>query len=671
MAARSHQTTTPRVVPSRIVVEGVMPIVDGGRHPVKRVVGEPVVVDAVAYADGHDRMLAAIAHQPPGQRSWTLVPMVPTNPGLDRWQGRFTPTATGVHRFRVAAWIDELGSWLDGTVRKLDDGQEVTSEAAAGAALLEAAAAARAGKPERAVLTKAAAALRAGDTSWLSTPTDVLRAYRAGLGLGDATKSKPTVDVSVEPERALFNTWYELFPRSWSPTPGEHGTFADVQAELGYVADMGFDVLYLPPIHPIGAAFRKGPGNTPDAGPGDPGSPWAIGDATGGHTAIHKELGAAEDVGRLVRAARTEGLEVALDIAFQCSPDHPWVTEHPEWFRHRPDGSIQYAENPPKKYQDIYPFDFEGAAWESLWSALLDVFMHWARLGVTIFRVDNPHTKPFGFWEWVIAEVRTRYPDAVFLAEAFTRPAVMHRLAMVGFTLSYSYFPWRQSKAELIEYFTELSTPPGVDYFRPSCWPNTPDILAEQLWGAPREQFASRYFLAATLSPSIGIYGPAFELADNADARNGKEEYADSEKYEIRTWDRDDPDSLQELIAELNRIRYGQRALHTLRTLTFHGTDNEALLAYSKTPHAGSSVDPSRPQDASLLIVANLDAQWNQGGFVDVDLVALGLDPDRAYRVTDLLSEHAFEWAGPRNYVELRPGDQPGHIFRVEQEPTT
>jgi starch synthase (maltosyl-transferring) len=669
MASRARPSAPTRAVPSRIVIERVTPCVDDGRWPAKRVVGEPVSVGALVLADGHDRIYCAVAHQPPGQRGWTLEPMVSTNPGLDEWQAELVPAAVGGHRFRVVAWIDELATWIDGTIRKLEDDQDVSGERQAGAALLDELAAA-APKPDIPILIDAADQLRAGKTGWLTAPSAVLDASHRSLRLGEARKSKPTLEIAVVAERVLFNTWYELFPRSWSTRgDGVHGTFADVEAQLSYVADMGFDVLYLPPVHPIGTSFRKGADNATVAGPADPGSPWAIGDGTGGHTAIHAELGTRADFVHLVRAARAEGIEVALDIAFQCSPDHPWVTEHPEWFRHRPDGSIQYAENPPKKYQDIYPFDFEGRAWEALWEALLDVFLHWARLGVTIFRVDNPHTKPFAFWEWVIAEVRTRYPDAMFLAEAFTRPAVMHRLAMIGFDLSYSYFPWRQSRQELVDYFTELTSPPGSDYFRPSCWPNTPDILTEQLWGAPSEAFALRYFLAATLSPSIGIYGPAFELGDNHDAGNGKEEYARSEKYQLRAWDLHDPASGRETIAEINRHRFGQRALHTLRTLRFHGVDNGSLIAYSKTTHDGPCTDPALPSAQSVLVVANLDPCWTQGGFVDLDLAALGIDPDRGYRLHDLLADRTFEWVGPRNYVELDPADQPGHLFRVEQDP--
>lgn len=682
---RSATTRSPVVSrPSfgRVIIEGVTPCIDGGGHPIKRVVGEPVRVSATIFADGHERLWCVVAHQGRGQRGWSYVPMTQTDAGLDQWEATFVPTRIGLHRYRVLAWIDDLASWASGTQPKLEDGQDVSSELLEGAELLDRLAL-QAPKQHRATLTEAARALRDGEHRLVAEiaaaagadpgqaapgeAAPVLGAARDSLRPVAAVVSRPTLEARVEHERALFNTWYELFPRSWSRVAGQHGTLADVETQLSYVADMGFDVLYLPPIHPIGTTFRKGRDNGPEAGPGDPGSPWAIGSVKGGHTEIHDELGTIDDFRLLVDAARQNDLQVALDIAVQCSPEHPWVSEHPEWFKHRPDGTIQYAENPPKRYQDIYPLDLVCDEWAALWDALLDVFLFWAREGVSIFRVDNPHTKPFAFWEWVIGEVRTRYPDAIFLSEAFTRPAVMHRLAMIGFTLSYSYFPWRQSKQELTDYFTELCSPPGVDYLRPSCWPNTPDILTTQMWDAPRELFALRYFLAATLSPSIGIYGPAYELCENRDAGNGKEEYASSEKYEIRSWDRSDPATIRDLIGELNRCRFDQLALHTLRTLRFHEIENDALIAYSKTPHSGPSVDPSRPHAATVLVVANLDPSWAQGGFVDLDLHELGVDPSRPFVVHDLIVDRSFDWSGPRNYVELDPSQQPGHVLRVTQ----
>ena len=656
--------------PSRLVITELAPVVDGGRHPVKRVVGEPVSVGVTVFADGHDEIRCIVAHKPPGARTWLTAVAVPTEPGLDRWGATFVPTAEGVHRYRVLAWIDEWGSWCHGTQRKLDAGVAVDSELLEGATLLERAAT-KLPKKSRPLLAEAAALLRAGDTTPM---TDVgspdrpsaTELFHRSLESADATTSK-TIEVLVERERALFNAWYELFPRSWSPTPGAHGTLADVEAQLAYVADMGFDIVYLPPVHPIGLAFRKGPDNAETAGPDDPGSPWAIGAESGGHAAVHPALGTVEDLRSLAEAAAANGIELALDFALQCSPDHPWVTEHPGWFRHRPDGTIQYAENPPKKYQDIYPLDFVCDDWEALWAACLDLVLFWASQGISVFRVDNPHTKPFAFWEWLIDEVRLRHPETLFLSEAFTRPAIMHRLAEVGFTMSYSYFPWRVGADELRSYFTELSTPPSVDRFRPSAWPTTPDILPWHLMDAPREVFAARALLAATLSPSYGIYGPSFELGENRPAGNGKEEFARSEKYEVRAWDRSDPESLRGLLTDLNRIRIENRALHTLRTLHFHGCDNGNLLCFSKTGHAGPSVDPGARGDATIVVVANVEGRSVQAGTVDLDLGALGVDPAREYQVHDLLTDLTFTWHGARNYVELHPDVQPGHVLRVTQ----
>ena len=428
--------------------------------------------------------------------------------------------------------------------------------------------------------------------------------------------------------------------------------------------------MYLPPVHPIGTSFRKGPNNA-DAGraAATPAARGPSARAEGGHTAVHPELGTLADFDALVAAARAREIDVALDLAFQCSPDHPWVREHPEWFRHRPDGTIQYAENPPKRYQDIYPLDFASSDWRGLWDALLEVTLFWCEHGVRTFRVDNPHTKPFAFWEWLIAEVPTRHPGTIFLSEAFTRPAPMHRLAQIGFTQSYTYFPWRTSRDELVEYFTELSTPPSVDELRPNVWPNTPDILPWHLQHAPLSAFAVRLVLAATLSPSYGIYGPAFELGDNEPAGNGKEEYLDSEKYQIRRWDLDRPLNLRPLIAEINAIRRDHLAFHTLRTLRFHGCDNDALVCFSKTPHAGPGVDPTQPSAATMLVVVNLDPHRPESGTLDLDTGALGLDPARSYTVEDLLGGRTFTWQGSRPWVELDPARHPAHVLRVSQAP--
>ena len=664
--------------PNRIVVTEVAPTVGGGRYPVKRVVGEPVDVEATVVADGHDELWVVVSHQAPGAKGWVDVPLEAVNPGLDRWGGRFVPEARGTHRFKVLAWIDHYASLAHGTMRKVAADQDVTSELLQAAAMLEADAAG-APRQEAELLAEAAARLRAGDTIDLTdtgapgrpSATDL---HRRRLRRADAASSA-VVEVLVERERAAFSAWYELFPRSTvqgggavGAPAGRHGTLRDVIERLDYVGDLGFDVLYLPPIHPIGRSFRKGPNNSTEAGPDDPGSPWAIGAPEGGHTSVHPELGTVDDVRALAAAARENGMELALDLAFQCSPDHPWVTEHPEWFRHRPDGTIQYAENPPKKYQDIYPLDFESPAWLELWEALLDVVEFWMDQGVTVFRVDNPHTKPFAFWEWLIERVHRRDPDVIFLAEAFTRPEVMHQLARVGFTQSYTYFTWRVAKPELIEYATEVSTSPSADEFRPNFWPTTPDILPWHLQEAPLEAFAVRHLLAATLAASYGIYGPGFELGDNRPAGNGKEEYLDSEKYEIRHWDLSGP-SLRDQIARVNRIRNQQLALHTTRTLRIHGSGNDQILAYSKTTHDGPDPDPSAPHRNPVLCVVNLDPSTVQTDVLDLDLVALGVDPARPYQVHDLLTDQSWTWHGHHPYVELHPSEQPGHVLRVSQLP--
>jgi len=669
--------------PNRIVIDAVAPQVDGGRFPVKRVEGEPVTAGATVFADGHDALHVVLSHQPPGAKSWIDVPMHEVNAGLDRWEGTFTPMERGTHRFKVLAWVDHFASWVDGTLRKLAAGVSVDSELLAGAALLEEAADG-APRSDAGPLLAAAERLRAGETVDLTDPggTDrpsAQQLYHRSLRRPKASRG-PVVDVLVERERAQFSAWYELFPRSTFVGGGRttdratdddltHGTLRDVEARLDLVAEMGFDILYLPPIHPIGRSFRKGPNNAETAGPDDVGSPWAIGATEGGHTAVHPDLGTVEDLRSLVGSAREMGIEVALDLAFQCSPDHPWVTEHPQWFKHRPDGTIQYAENPPKKYQDIYPLDFESEHWRDLWEALLDVGRFWMGHGVRVFRVDNPHTKPFAFWEWFIAELRAEEPDVIFLSEAFTRPEVMHRLTRCGFTQSYTYFTWRVSKAELVEYATEVSTSPGADRFRANFWPNTPDILPWHLHGARREVFALRHLLAATLSASYGVYGPAFELCDNHAAGNGKEEYLDSEKYQLRRWDLDDPISLRDQLAAVNRIRRSQLALHTTRTLRFHGITNDLLIAYSKTAHDGPDPDPARPHRNPVLTVVNLDPSGSQAGILELDLAALGVDPTRPYSAHDLLTDRYYEWHGPDPYVELHPSDRPGHVMRISQLP--
>ncbi|HZQ60908.1 MAG TPA: maltotransferase domain-containing protein, partial [Casimicrobiaceae bacterium] len=472
--------------------------------------------------------------------------------------------------------------------------------------------------------------------------------------------------VTVDPVRARFSSWYELFPRSTSPDPQRHGTFRDCEARLPYVASMGFDVLYLPPIHPVGSTFRKGRNNSTVAAPDDVGSPWAIGSEEGGHKAIHPQLGTIEDFRRLLDSARQLGIELALDVAFQCSPDHPYVEQHPEWFQQRPDGTIQYAENPPKKYQDIYPFYFETDEWRALWRELKSVVEFWIAEGVRIFRVDNPHTKPFDFWEWLIADIKAAYPEVIFLSEAFTRPKVMHRLAKLGFTQSYTYFSWRNTKQELIEYFTELTRSRSREYFRPNLWPNTPDILPEYLQFGGRAAFMVRLTLAATLGANYGIYGPAFELMEHTPREPGSEEYLDSEKYQRRVWDLDRPDSLKAFIARINRIRNENAALQYDWNLLFHPVDNDNLLCYSK--HVATE---AREEVEIVLCVVNLDPHHAQSGWLDLDLEALGLDPHEPFQAHDLLSTARFLWHGPRNFVLLDPSQGPAHLLRLRKRVRT
>ena len=641
----------------RVVIESVEPSIDDGRFPAKSTLGDAVEVSGDVFADGHDRISVVLRYRKSGKRSWTETVMAPL--GNDRWKASFVPEGLGVWEFSIAGWVDHFESWRDSLSKKVEAGVDVTVDLAIGAVLVEQAASRARGKDAKALRT------RAGRLS----DDDVPVTERIELGLGaelsvlmsdhpdrsSETVSAQVWEVVVDRERAVFSTWYELFPRSWSPDPGRHGTFGDVEKSLTYVADMGFDVLYLPPIHPIGATFRKGPNNTLEAGPDDPGVPWAIGSEEGGHTAINPDLGTIEDFRSLRDTALTHGLELALDIAFQCSPDHPWAKEHPEWFKKRPDGTIQYAENPPKKYQDIYPLDFETSDAAGLWQALKGIFDYWIGEGIRIFRVDNPHTKSFPFWEWVIGEIRSEHPDVIMLAEAFTRPKVMHRLAKVGFNQSYTYFAWRNSRAELIQYMRDLSE--VEEFFRPNFWPNTPDILTEQLQTGGRAAFITRYVLAATLSASCGIYGPAYELIQNRPIRQGSEEYLDSEKYQIRDWDLDDPDSLAPIIRQVNRARSVNEALQRNEGLVFHGADNEAILCYSKTRHGDT-----------VLVVVNLDPHHVQSAWLSLDTAALGVDPDHQFQVHDLLTDRRYIWEGPANFVQLDPAGVPAHLFRVREK---
>jgi starch synthase (maltosyl-transferring) len=643
----------------RVAIEGVSPEIDAGRFPIKRTSGDRVVVEADIFADGHDQLTCWLLYRREEETSWYELPMAPL--GNDRWRAHFVVTVPGRYRYTIEALVDSYRTWRHDLRRRVDAGQDIDIDLQIGAALIDDAAR-RAQGTDVSHLQILAAILRNGaDREGAIAAAFDAQQTELVLRYADrrfATRYARDLRVTVDRERARFSSWYELFPRSCSPVPGRHGTLRDVQAMLPDIAAMGFDVLYLPPIHPIGRTFRKGRNNAVAAEPGDVGSPWAIGAAEGGHTAVHPDLGTVDDLRALVQTARVHGIDIALDIAFQCAPDHPYVIEHPEWFRARPDGTIQYAENPPKKYQDIYPFDFETEAWQQLWQELRHVFLFWVEQGVRVFRVDNPHTKALPFWEWVIDQVTARHPDVIFLSEAFTRPRVMERLAKLGFTQSYTYFTWRNSAAELRAYFTELSGPRLREFMRPNIWPNTPDILHEYLQAGGRPAFAVRGTLAATLGASYGIYGPAFELCEHTPREPGSEEYLNSEKYEVRQWDRQAPHSLAGLMTRLNRIRREHPALQRDETLTFHDADNPSLLCYSR-------VTPDRSD--ALLIVVNLDPVYRQSGWVSIDLAAFGLTDGETYEVHDLMDHRRFMWQGPRNFVELAPDVAAAHVFAVQR----
>jgi starch synthase (maltosyl-transferring) len=637
-----------------VVIEAVSPEIEGGRFPAKRSTGELVTVEADIFADGHDTLAAVLRYRHESAADWTEAPMTPLV--NDRWRGQFRVTELGRYLFTVEGWVDRFETWSRQLKKRIQAGpgfeKDVKVELEAGARMLEETAA-RAGRAPGAPRTDGAA----GDAARLTALARALRGGKVESPDGEASalmrrytdRSLATVyprelEVLVEAPRARFSTWYELFPRSV-------GTLRDVERLLPDIARMGFDVLYFPPIHPIGRTHRKGANNRP-AQAGEPGSPWAIGSEEGGHKSIHPELGTLEDFHHLVQAAKAEGIDIALDIAFQCSPDHPYAREHPEWFKHRPDGSIQYAENPPKKYEDIYPFDFETESWRELWQELLSIVVYWAEQGVRVFRVDNPHTKPFAFWDWLLTETRRKYPDAIFLSEAFTRPKVMYRLAKVGFSQSYTYFAWRNTAYEIYQYFTELGQPPIREFFRPNLWPNTPDILTEYLQTGGRPAFQARLILAATLGASYGLYAQPFLALEGRAREPGSEEYLDSEKYQARKWKEDD--AIRELVTIVNRIRRENPALQTDRGLRFHFTENDQLLAYSKSTSDNSNV---------ILAVVNVDPHHVQRGWVNLPLDELGLEGDRPYQAHELISGARYLWNGPRNYIEINPSSMPGQIF--------
>lgn len=647
----------------RVIIEGVAPEIDGGRYPIKRTVGDKVRVEADIVADGHEVLAAELLYQAPGESDWRAVAMRPLS--NDRWQGDFPVTALGRWHYTIQAWIDRFRTWQRDLQKKAEAGQDLAVEFLVGAELV-AAAAKLASPRDGQVLAEWAEALRREEDQAVRLE----KALDPGLTLimgrypdrRFITTYDKTLMAVVDPVKARFSTWYEMFPRSCAPEPGRHGTFQDCERRLPYIAHLGFDVLYFPPIHPIGHTHRKGRNNMPQSGPEDVGSPWAIGSEDGGHKAVHPQLGTLEDFRHLLARAKEYGIDIALDLAFQVSPDHPYVKEHPTWFRWRPDNTVQYAENPPKKYEDIYPFDFDTDDWQALWQELKSVVLFWIEQGVRIFRVDNPHTKPFRFWEWIIREIKEQYPETIFLAEAFTRPKVMYQLAKLGFSQSYTYFAWRNTKWELLHYFTELTQTDVMEYFRPSLWPNTPDILTEYLQFGGPPAFRARLVLAATLGANYGIYGPAFELCLHEAREPGSEEYLDSEKYEIKYWDLDQPASLKEFIARINRIRRENPALQQDRHLRFFPIDNEQLICYGKFTEDLSNI---------ILVVVNLNPHYTQGGWLELPLQDLGLDPLQPYQVHDLLGDARFLWHGPRNYVELNPRVVPAHVFRIRRRVRT
>jgi starch synthase (maltosyl-transferring) len=673
-------------VRGRLVIEDIHPRTPECGYSAKAVVGEAVPVRAAIFKDGHDLLAARVLLFAEGSsRPDQVAPLRPED--NDEWTGVVVPRRLGRHRLVVQAWTDRHATWAHKVRAKLDAGQGIEVELAEGELLLGGV------EPggDAAIAAELAAALALlGDTNRpeaervsaaLAAP--VARVLGGPQGAADLTAAAPRL-LWVDRERAAVGAWYELFPRS-------HGGFRGTEARIPAVAAMGFDVVYLPPIHPIGASHRKGPNNALVAGPDDPGSPWAIGSADGGHTAVHPELGSLEDFAHLLGVVRDRGMELALDYALQCSPDHPWVATHPEWFHHRPDGSIAYAENPPKKYEDIVPINFwpdVEADRVALWDACRDILDFWIGHGVSIFRVDNPHTKPVAFWEWLIPAVQAEHPEVVFLAEAFTRPRVMAKLAEVGFSQSYTYFTWRterDGREGLWAYLDELAHGPTADYLRPSFWPNTPDILSGPLRDGPRAAFALRLVLAATAAPSYGIYS-GYELCENRPASPDSEEYLDSEKYQVIARDYDRPGSLVPLVTELNGIRRRHRAFEGLRSLQLHPTDNPAVIAYSKRFDSSGAADSSAAdssgsrsdgprsegsEDATdvVLVVVNLDPDRAQVATVTLDLSALGLPEDRPYEVVDELSGRRHTWQGDRPYIRLDPSErvaqaeQVAHIF--------
>ncbi|KAA0993798.1 alpha-1,4-glucan--maltose-1-phosphate maltosyltransferase [Dyadobacter aurulentus] len=641
----------------RVVITNVGPQVEEGKFPAKRAIGESIVFSADVFGDGHDAVAASVIFKHESDQLWEQIPMYYTL--NDRWEASWFPEKTGFYEYRFTGWIDHFTTWKKGLVKKFDARQDIAVELKIGAEILQEAAKLASGE------------YAAGFERWaelfntspdhqaavnLATGDEIARAISTIRYTDRITVYEQTFLLEVERKKAAFSSWYELFPRSASNQPGRHGTFRDVINLLPKVAKMGFDTLYFPPIHPIGEMKRKGKNNSLVPSATDPGSPWAIGNRLGGHKAVHPELGTLEDFVELVEQAKKLDIEVAMDIAYQCAPDHPYVREHPQWFKWRPDGTVQYAENPPKRYEDILPFDFETQDWENLWIELKSVIDFWIEKGVHVFRIDNPHTKAFGFWQWLISEVRKTNPQVLFLAEAFTRPRVMERLGKIGFNQSYTYFTWRNSKWELEQYMYELTKTDQQYYFRPNFWPNTPDILPHHLVEGGENAHITRFILAATLSSNYGLYGPVYEYGVNT-PHPGKEEYTDNEKYEIKQWDWNRYSRTREIITRVNAIRKENTALQTTWNISFAETNNDMVICYMK-------FDPA--ENNALLIAVNLDYFNTQGAHIKVPLHLLGIHYDQTYRVSDMLSGEKYYWQGEYNYVQMNPYEMPAHIFKIE-----
>ncbi len=650
----------------RVIIENVQPEINAGRFPAKRVVGEKVKVTADIFTDGHDLISALILYKGKNKKKWNEAEMVSII--NDHWEGSFPIDEFTNYEFTLLAWVDPFKTYRRDLKKKVDAGAVDAIDILIGSELLKQTISETKTRGAKNKILETYANTLGDEGLTLDERIDAALSQDLFVLMRDfsprkfAMQYERNLPIHVDRLKARFSTWYEMFPRSASFDESRHGTFKDMEEVLPYIAGMGFDVIYLPPIHPVGTTKRKGKNNALQAGENDPGSPWAIGSPEGGHKAVNPQLGAIEDFEKFVKVSEKHGLEVALDIAFQCSPDHPYVKDHPEWFRSRPDGTIQYAENPPKKYEDIYPFDFETDDWKAMWEELRDVFLFWIEKGVKIFRVDNPHTKAFRFWQWAIANIQKKHPDVLFLAEAFTRPKVMNQLAKMGFSQSYTYFTWRNTKYELETYMTELTKTQMSWFFRPNFWPNTPDILHEYLQSGGRNAFVTRFILAATLTANYGIYGPAFELCENRPRNFGSEEYLDSEKYQIREWNLSDNKSLKNLITTVNKIRKHNEALQTNETLTFHPTDNDNIMCYSKADANGENI---------ILMLVNLDPNNGQTSWVNVPLNYLKVEEGHSYHVFDMLSDAWYTWEGDWNYVELGPHTSPAHIFKIRKSPRT